>query len=340
MTGEVGQNHLGVVVIGRNEGRRLDRALGSARAASVPVVYVDSGSDDDSVVRARERGVDVVELDPSQPYSAARARNAGVAWLLEREGGLDAIQFIDGDCELVGGWLARAASELRADAGLAVVCGRRRERSRNASIYHRLYDLEWDVPAGDDRPCGGDALVRVAAFQSVGGFRASLIAGEEPELCVRLRAKGWRLRRIDAEMTLHDAGGTSFVRWWRRAQRAGYAFAEGRALHGGPPSHHWRRESRSIWFWGLLLPATTAAATSVIGRGTGVILCAYALLWLRIALRRLARGTPAFDALLYASFCVLGKFPEVIGQIAFRMAADAPREGSFTGAAGENRLPG
>ena len=36
-------------------------------------------------------------------------------------------------------------------------------------------------------------LVRVEAFEAVGGFRPELIAGEEPELCMRLREKGWKI---------------------------------------------------------------------------------------------------------------------------------------------------
>src|SRR5664280_804375 len=41
---------------------------------------------------------------------------------------------------------------------LAVVCGRRRERNPDASIYNRLCDLEWDTPIGETLSCGGDSL--------------------------------------------------------------------------------------------------------------------------------------------------------------------------------------
>ena len=37
--------------------------------------------------------------------------------------------------------------------------------------------------------------MRVEAFEAVGGYRAQLIAGEEPELCVRLREIGWKIWR-------------------------------------------------------------------------------------------------------------------------------------------------
>ena len=54
---------------------------------------------------------------------------------------------------------------------------------------------------GAARACGGDALMRTAALAEVGGYDPNLIAGEEPELCVRLRAAGWQIYTLDREMT-------------------------------------------------------------------------------------------------------------------------------------------
>jgi len=44
---------IGVVVIGRNEGERLKRCLQSVRGRAACVVYVDSGSTDDSLASGR-----------------------------------------------------------------------------------------------------------------------------------------------------------------------------------------------------------------------------------------------------------------------------------------------
>ena len=79
-------------------------------------------------------------------------------------------------------------------------------------------------------------MLRANTLEAVDGYREDLIAGEEPELCVRLRTKGWRIWRLDAEMTLHDAAMTCFSQWWRRAVRAGYSYGQGAHLHGSPPS--------------------------------------------------------------------------------------------------------
>ena len=171
------------------------------------------------------------------PFTAARARNEGFACVQRLLPTMRYVQFVDGDCEVVGSWLLQAQAFLDTHPDVAVVCGRRRERFPQRSIYNLLCDLEWDTPIGEAKACGGDALMRADAFAAACGFRADLIAGEEPELCVRLRANGWKVWRLAEEMTLHDATMTRFGQWWRRTLRGGYAFAEGASLHGAAPDN-------------------------------------------------------------------------------------------------------
>ncbi|MNG72552.1 Glycosyl transferase family 2 [compost metagenome] len=315
---------IGVVVIGRNEGLRLQRCLASLAAGADQVVYVDSGSTDGSVQLAQNHGVEVLALDMTIPFTAARARNEGFACLQQVLPAMRYVQFVDGDCEVDAGWLAKAQAFLDARPEVAVVCGRRRERFPQRSVYNLLCDLEWDTPVGEAKACGGDALMRVEAFMAVSGFRPELIAGEEPELCVRLRAKGWKIWRLAAEMTLHDAAMTRFSQWWRRSLRAGHAYAEGAYLHGHAPERHWLRESRRAWLWGLGMPLAIAAATAVLG-GWGLLLLAiYPLQAVRLARRG---GKSTRENWLQAVFLVLGKFPEMLGQVRFllnRYAAGKP----------------
>ena len=181
---------IGVVAIGRNEGERLRRCLRSI-PSDVPVVYVDSASTDDSVEFARSTLATVVELDMAKPFSAARARNEWFGSLLEHCPDITFVQFVDGDCELEPHWRDRAKNFFESQPRIAAVCGRRRERYPNASLYNRMCDEEWNTPTGQADACGGDAMIRVRAFVDVGGYDAMMIAGEEPELCSRLRAAGW-----------------------------------------------------------------------------------------------------------------------------------------------------
>nr|WP_319527840.1 glycosyltransferase family 2 protein [Pseudomonas laurentiana] len=305
---------IGVVVIGRNEGLRLERCLTSLVGTADKIVYVDSGSTDGSVQMALKLGIEVVALDMALPFTAARARNEGFSCLQRVLPAMRYVQFVDGDCEVVTGWLSRAQAFLDAHPEVAVVCGRRRERFPENSVYNLLCDLEWDTPLGETKACGGDALMRAEAFASVSGFRPDLIAGEEPELCVRLRAAGSKVWRLDEEMTLHDAAMTRFGQWWQRSLRAGYAFAEGAFLHGAAPEQHWRRESNRAWLWGLGLPLATVFASVVLGGFGLLLLLAYPLQVVRLA-RRGDRS--ARENWLRALFLMLGKFPEMCGQIKF-----------------------
>lgn len=310
-------NRLGAVAIGRNEGERLERCLRSLVSQLEAVVYVDSGSSDGSVATARSLGVEVVELDMSVPFTMARGRNAGITRLLERHPHVELVQFVDGDCEVVDGWLERGAAAMDANPEAAVVSGRRRERHRDASIYNTLCDLEWDTPIGRVKSCHGDAMVRVRALRGAGGFNESLICGEEPELCVRLRGSGWDILRIDADMTRHDAAMTRFGQWWRRSVRGGWAYAEGAAMHGASGERHNVRQSRSVWWWGLILPVL-AVALAWPTRGLSlVLLLGYPVLAWRVSRYQRRRGASERDARLYGAFCTLAKFPQMTGQMRY-----------------------
>ncbi len=305
----VGADRVGAVAIGRNEGARLVQCLASLQGQVGRIVYVDSGSTDGSLAAAEAAGADVVLLPTDRPFTAARARNAGLARLTEA-GAPEFVQFLDGDCALREGWIATALAFLDAHPQAAVVCGRRRERFPEASLYNRLIDLEWDSPVGPARSCGGDALMRVAAVQAVGGFRESLIAGEEPELCVRLRGQGWQVWRIDAEMTWHDAALTRFGQWWRRTRRAGHAFAEGAALHGAAPERHNVAALRRTLLWGLGLPLATLAG-AVFTPWAWALLLAWPLQIARLALRD--------GDLPRAAFLTLGKLAEAQGALDYAL---------------------
>lgn len=304
-------SQIGVVVIGRNEGQRLRDCLRSVCSSGTVVVYVDSGSSDGSIELAAELGAAVRALDMRRPFSAARARNEGVRHLEGLTSDVSWVQFVDGDSQVTEGWMSTARSFLETHPDVAAVGGRLRERFPERSIYNLLCDLEWEAPTGEARSCGGIAMMRLKAFRQVDGFRDDLVAGEEPELCVRLRAGGWRIWRLDAEMALHDAAMTRFGQWWQRTVRAGFAYAEGVRLHGAAPERHWVREWRSAWFWGTVLPLAIVLAALIVGPVALWAFVIYPLQVLRLSwrLRGLDRGRWA-----RAFFLVVGKFPEALGQ--------------------------
>ena len=313
--------HVDAVVIGRNEGDNLHRCLAALRGQVRRVIYVDSGSTDGSQQMAVDMGAELVELDRDTPFTAARARNAGLAALAQDPP--DFVQFLDGDCEMDGAWIATALAAFASHPAAVVVCGRRRERFPQASRYNKVTDREWDSPIGKAKACGGDALMRYGAVQAVGGYRANLIAGEEPELCLRLARQGGEIWRIDAEMTMHDAKIHRFSQWWRRMVRSGYAYAAGAALYGRAPERHWLKERNRAVLWALVLPVLALLAGLIHPLGFALALI-YPVQIIRLA----ARGGFTAEAWNWATLSLLTRFAEARGILSYWLDQ---RRGRFRG---------
>jgi glycosyltransferase involved in cell wall biosynthesis len=307
---------IGVVLIGRNEGERLQRCLESIARHRLPTVYVDSGSTDTSVERAMAMGAEIVRLSVDIPFTAARARNEGFACLMKAHQDVTHVQFIDGDCELSGEWLTNATEFMTDHPDMAIVCGRRSERYPDRSIYNTLCDMEWNTPVGEADSSGGDFLARVDAFRSIDGFNGSLVAGEEPEMCYRLRLGGWKIYRLDSPMTLHDADMHSFVQWVRRTSRTGYAYAARAFLHWRAFNPVFLRENARVLFWGLAFPAVALLLTVAASPWFALLFLIYVVQYWRIYKSTRSRY-PARAARAYALFTVLGKWAELYGQLIF-----------------------
>jgi cellulose synthase/poly-beta-1,6-N-acetylglucosamine synthase-like glycosyltransferase len=319
--------HVGVVVIGRNEGARLQVCLESVARYCPRVVYVDSASTDASVELAHAQGIKVLELNANLPLAAGRARREGLKRLLELEPSVRLVQFVDGDCELSPGWIERAARSIEANERVAVVCGRRRERFPEASIYNQLADMEWDTPVGLARACGGDALMRVDAVEMVNSFNPTVIAGEEPELCHRLRAAGWKVLRIDAEMTRHDLAMHRFEQWWRRQVRGGYGAGDMARRFAGTNEGEAEQYLRSYRRWVICWPLSIGLAGTFGGIAWGpaaAVFCALAgcaafpAQALRLAMKQRRRGYRWKASLACGLLTLLSKWPGWIGVQQYR----------------------
>lgn len=312
---------IAVVVIGRNEGERLKRCLASVQAQVARIVYVDSGSSDDSVAHARSLGIDVVELDTSVPFTAARGRNAGFMALHSSGQMPDFVQFIDGDCLLAPNWISAALAHVSDRPELGIVTGWRSEIDRNRSVYNAMCDFEWHRPAGPIEACGGDMMVRAPAFHALKGFNPQVIAAEDDEFCARLRKSGLRIERLPLSMTRHDAAMTRFSEWWRRSVRSGHGFGQVGDLH----PDHFRPERRRVWLYGLILPLVflTGLTLTLLGKvlaGTVLmvaVLAGYKLSWLRTVQGLVRSGLPLREAMHHGLYLSLSKFPNLIGMLTY-----------------------
>jgi GT2 family glycosyltransferase len=313
-------SEVGIVAIGRNEGERLVRCLTSLPPGIKRAVYVDSGSTDGSVEQARARGVDVVELDLSIPFTAARARNAG--WRrLEQSGGNPAlVYFVDGDCEIAEGFLEAAVELLAQRPEVVAVCGWRRERYPEQTPYNTICDVEWRAgDSGDIRFFGGDVLIRAGALAAVGGYNDELIAGEDPDLSVRLRAAGGRLERLDRVATIHDVAMTRARQWWTRATRCGHCYAQLADIHDENPERPFAHEARRSWLWGLALPALAVGlAPPSLGLSLG-LLGAYPAQAVRTYRGTRRAGFTPRESALWSASCTLAKLPESFGVLKYRL---------------------
>jgi glycosyltransferase involved in cell wall biosynthesis len=306
---------IAAVVIGRNEGERLDLSLRSVRDARLPMVYVDSGSTDGSPLLGERLGAHTVELSADRPFSAARARNEGLAEILRLWPDVEFVMFLDGDSTLDPHFPSAAVSAFGRYPHCAVVTGHLSERHPEASVYNRLCSIEWRSPPGvitDGRGLGGIMAARIAAFRAVGGFDEQAIAGEEAEFAARLESAHWSVLKIDEPMAIHDAQMLHFSQWWRRTLRSGHAMAN-RYFGTAGTNSEGRRHVKSALFWGFLLPLA-ALLLLISTRGISLLLLGgYAWLGRRTYRHYRASGLDRSDAWLATRFIIYGRFPEFLG---------------------------
>ncbi len=314
-----GPGGTGIVVIGRDLGPRLLRCLDSVRGLGSPVVYVDSASSDASPARARETGVQVVELDPSVPLSASRGRNEGVRVLRGTHPELQFVQFVDGDCELDPAWLGHAVAAMKADANLGVVCGHLREKHAERSAVARVLDVDWRGPVGDIEACGGIFLCRLGAFAQAGGFSPGVVTGEEADLCARVRRAGFRVVRLDAPMGTHDADMHRLSQWWGRTVRVGRTYAQAAKRADDETSRGAARRVRSALLWGAAAPVLMSVCFvggfwwRPMWLGLAAAVTLHAVFLARVGIRMRGRGLASRDAAWYAIFTLLAKYAHAAG---------------------------
>jgi GT2 family glycosyltransferase len=312
--------NFGIVIIGRNEGERLPSCFESMNSIPCEKVYVDSGSTDNSSAIAKSFNVETIELNPNRPFSAARARNKGFERLLQLNPNIAFVQFIDGDCTLLPGWLEVATNALLTFPERAAVIGHLVERNIDASPYNRLCALEWRSSPGDLTnygALGGISMMRADVFRKLGGFNPDVIAGEDSELGVRMGLAGYKVTKLDYPMSTHDANITRFSQWWKRAVRGGHAVGQRSFLNGKTAQKDCIKERNSTLFWGFGVPALILLGWIPTQGYSLLLVGAYFLLAYRVLRFRLKQGDSLDDAWFYTKYLLLAKFANAIGLVKF-----------------------
>jgi GT2 family glycosyltransferase len=315
------QGSVGIVVIGRNEGDNLKPCLDSLVGTGAPMAYVDSGSTDGSMEIAGPLCALTIGLDPARPFSAARARNEGFSALLSQYPHLEYVQFIDGDCVMLPGWLEAASNALSERPELSLVFGHLQERHPEASVYNLLCALEWRSPHGetvDHAGILGIMMVRSGVFERLGGFKEALIAGEDPEFAARILLSGGHLAKLDCLMATHDANIRTFSQWWKRAVRAGHALGQRYDENGHSRLRDCAREIRSTVFWACILPAC-AAIGAIIDWRMAAPWSLYPALYAKVFLGRTRSGYSPYEAHVYSLFILVAKFANGCGLLLYQL---------------------
>ena len=312
------------MVIGRNEGLRLARCLESIRlirgfdGESIQIIYVDSASKDGSPELASTYGAEVIIVHAERP-TAALGRNAG--WCVAKS---EFVLFLDGDTVLHPDFVKAASEPMLQDASIVAVWGHRREIHPEVSIYNRILDLDWVYAPGIAEFCGGDVLMRRRALEQVGGYDNELIAGEEPEMCRRMRARGYRILHIDHPMTGHDLQMTRLSQYWKRATRAGHAFAEISRRFRDSDDPAWETDRKRNLLRGIFWAASLAIALIVSAlRFTLLPLALWSALLIALSLRSAWKSRwkshDVVTLLLYGVHSHLQQIPICIGQLRYAL---------------------
>jgi cellulose synthase/poly-beta-1,6-N-acetylglucosamine synthase-like glycosyltransferase len=285
---------------------------------AIELLYVDSASSDGSAERAFEYGAKVIRINPARPCAAA-GRNAG--W---KAASAAIVLFLDGDTVLAPQFVADSLHHF-GDPRVAVVFGHRSEIKPEASMFNRVLDLDWVFPEGQALFCGGDALIRRSVLEEVNGFDERLIAGEEPEMCWRIRARGYEIVGVDRSMVVHDLAMTRWSQYWRRALRSGFALAEISARFRHTSSPLWLRESRSNILHGTIMLALflVAPTVSIVCRTPipiVLVIGIVSLLALRTAYRARWKSGRLVTLLLYGLHSHMQHIPILFGQLMYRHA--------------------
>jgi cellulose synthase/poly-beta-1,6-N-acetylglucosamine synthase-like glycosyltransferase len=259
----------------------------------------------------------LITVHPERP-TAAIGRNAG--W---RYATSNLVLFLDGDTVLHHDFARAACDALSLEASVAAVWGHRREIHPDKSVYNRVLDLDWVYPPGFTEFCGGDVLMRRKALVETGGFDEGLIAGEEPELCRRMRARGYRILHIDQPMTGHDLQITRWSQYWKRATRAGHAYAEVSEYFRSSEDPFWTSERtrnmvRGV-FWTLSLAAAIAASVQFGFLPITLWFALLLLLSLRSAWKARWKTGDRLTLLLYGIHSQLQQLPICAGQLDYQL---------------------
>jgi glycosyltransferase involved in cell wall biosynthesis len=228
-----------VIIKALNEEKRIVAAVESALAAVAAVggevVLADSCSTDATVALASRFPIRIVQL------ADTRERCCGVGPQLGYQHSVgEFVYILDGDMEMLPGFLPAALAFMEAHPEAAGVGGRVVEMNTSSLEYLARVERglgHMQAGAVDRLDMGG--LYRRSAIEQTGYFSdRNLHSYEEFDLAVRLRAKGWALWRIAMDSVQHHGHDAPPYQLLLRRWRSGYICGLGEVLRGAVGQPH------------------------------------------------------------------------------------------------------
>ena len=227
-----------IIIKALNEEKRVAAAVKSALAAvetvGGEVVLADSCSTDRTIALASGFPIRIVQL------AHADERCCGVGPQLGFQHSMgEFIYILDGDMEMLPGFLSEAVAFMQAHPEVAGVGGRIVEMNTSSLEYlARVERGLGHMQAGEVDRLDMGGLYRRSAVEDAGYFSdRNLHSYEEFDLAVRLRVQGWKLWRIGADAVRHHGHDAPAYELLMRRWRSGYVCGLGelvRAAWGQP----------------------------------------------------------------------------------------------------------
>lgn len=204
-----------LVVIGKNEANNLEDTFNAILKMDYPpekieIIYVDTGSADKSVQIATQYAHRVF-VEQSRWPTSGLARNRGLI-----EAKHEIIHFIDGDISISKDYLKQAVNrillpEVDAVTGYFV-------EKRTDKFFNRIMDIRRDGINHQERFCestnGGGTYLK-SKLLLVNGYDERILKGQESDLGIRYREKGFRILFIDQIQGVHNFDINSVVDFMR-----------------------------------------------------------------------------------------------------------------------------
>lgn len=188
----------------------LDRGL-ARHVGSYEIIVVANGCCDATAEVCRRHGVTCIETPPLPPGAA---RNVGAS---HARGAV--LAFLDADIVPLGSWFERVGNLTRAphDLDATLIGWPVRAPDRSGWIAKTWESARLRSVKSARYVNSGNMIVIAGRFRRAGGFDASMVGGEDYELCARMRRGGDRIA-LDERLAVEHLGEPDSLRAFFRRE--------------------------------------------------------------------------------------------------------------------------